>query len=113
MSNENNSERLTFEIGCSAGAEFKGEALFVEHGPPENVDELLESLFEKEEIRAEQRWNFSTKKFEVIPLEINRDLEFIDPVYLQLSNSDKDFRSRTNTADSGFGEFTNHTSANL
>jgi len=77
------------------------------------VDELLESLFEKEEIRAEQRWNFSTKKFEVIPLEINRDLEFIDPVYLQLSNSDKDFRSRTNTADSGFGEFTNHTSANL
>jgi len=36
MSNENNSERLTFKIGCSAGAEFKGEALFVEHGPPEN-----------------------------------------------------------------------------
>ena len=36
MSNENNSERVTFEIGYSAAAEFKGEALFAENGPPEN-----------------------------------------------------------------------------
>jgi hypothetical protein len=41
MSNENNSEIVTFEIGYSAAAEFKGEALFAEHGPPENGKSTL------------------------------------------------------------------------
>lgn len=41
MSNVNNSERVTFEIGYSAAAEFKGEALFAEHGPPENGKSTL------------------------------------------------------------------------
>ena len=78
------------------------------------MDELLDSLFEKDEIRAEQRWNFSTSTFELIPKTVARDLEFLDPVFVKLpSQSEKDFRSRTNTADSGFGDFNNHTSANL